>query len=152
MWVGSRIWRTAIGQTGNLENRGTRQWSCYNLAMRVLAFGGRYYADRATVYQALDALHRKHGIACLIDGDCPYGGADQLSHEWAVDRGVPTERYAIDHMIDGPWPNAGPKRNGRMLAASRPDAAVGFPGDRGTRDMARQLWEAGIEKVWRVGW
>ena len=118
--------------------------------MRILCFGGRHYANRAAIARVLGAIHRRHGITCLIDGACPSGGADRLSHEWAVERGIPTERYPVNHLFDGPWPAAGPERNARMLAWSRPDAAVGFPGGRGTADMARRAVAAlGETKVWR---
>jgi hypothetical protein len=115
---------------------------------RVLVCGGRDYADRATLFAVLDRVHRERGVALLVHGACPFGGADILADEWARARGVPVKDYPVDHSIDGPWPGAGPRRNGRMLAAARPDAVVAFPGDRGTRDMIRKARAAGLP-VWQ---
>jgi hypothetical protein len=87
-------------------------------------------------------------VALLIHGACHLGGADILADEWAKARGIPVKPCGVDHAIDGPWPGAGPRRNGRMFATTRPDAVVAFPGDRGTRNMIRQARAAGLP-VWQ---
>jgi len=112
--------------------------------VRLLVFGGRLYTDMVAVWRILDAIHRKHGLTCVIDGACPMGGADLLAHEWAAEHNVVSERYPVNHVTDGQWPGAGPMRNARMLRDGKPDQAVGFPGDRGTRDMDRRCRVAGI--------
>jgi len=32
---------------------------------------GRLYTDMVAVWRILDAIHRKHGLTCVIDGACP---------------------------------------------------------------------------------
>lgn len=108
---------------------------------RVLVTGGRYYDDRDALWSFLDRCHAVAPITCLIDGECPCGGADLLAHEWAVARGVPTERYPMLHRREGS------RRNGRMQAASRPDVVVAAPGGSGTADMCRRARAAGVPVV-----
>jgi hypothetical protein len=103
----------------------------------------------------LDQLDKEYGFSVLIDGMAP--GADELAFDWALSRGVKTERYAAD------WDNievpgaivkytkygkpynalAGPMRNQQMIEAL-PDVAVAFPGGVGTADMARRCHAAGV--------
>lgn len=109
--------------------------------MRVLVCGGRDYADRDFLRLALSELHRELAIACLIDGAAP--GADSLAHEWAVDTGIPTERYPADWDTYGKA--AGAIRNRRMLVEGKPDLVVAFPGGRGTADMVRQARYAEVK-------
>ncbi|ODP39369.1 hypothetical protein BFL28_10530 [Sphingomonas turrisvirgatae] len=112
--------------------------------MRLLVFGGRYYSDRARVWRMLDGIHAKHGIAVVIEGRCPYGGADLHAQEWAENRGVPNKGFP---MVG----RAGPARNSRMLAEGKPTHALGFPGNRGTADMAAKAIAAlGAERVHQV--
>lgn len=109
--------------------------------MRLLVFGGRYYGDRARVWRMLDGIHAKHGIAVVIEGRCPYGGADLHAQKWAEDRGVEN----IGFPMVG---RAGPARNSRMLAEGQPTHALGFPGGRGTADMAgKAITALGRERV-----
>ena len=75
--------------------------------VRLLVFGGRLYTDPVAVWRILDAIHRKHGLTCIIDGACPTGGADLLAHEWAAEHNVVSERYPVNHVTDGQWPGAG---------------------------------------------
>lgn len=113
--------------------------------MRVLVCGGRDFTDKAALYRALDAVHRKHGITDLIEGEAP--GADSLAREWALEAQVCLLPFPADWKTHGRA--AGPIRNARMLAEGKPDAVVAFPGGRGTADMVRQAKEAGIP-VWEV--
>lgn len=115
--------------------------------IRLLACGGRRYADRDRVWRCLDFLHERSGVSCLIDGACHLGGADLLAHEWAVAHGIPTERYPVAEYLDGPWPGAGNRRNERMLALSMPDRVLGFPGGNGTAHMCRIARATGITTV-----
>jgi len=124
--------------------------------MKVLVFGGRNYSDRRRLYAVLDATHERSPISVIIEGEM--SGADRLAREWAESRGVDVDPYPAD------WDNierpgavvkrnrrgklydaaAGPFRNERMLREGRPDSAVGFPGGKGTRDMAIRCLEYGI--------
>lgn len=117
--------------------------------MRVLVYGGRDYADKALIERTLDAALRKHPGLVVISGGarewCAAGklfvGADWLAMEWARDRGV------WCYQLGANWSegcNAGPKRNGRMLAEGSPQAAIEFPGGAGTKNMRDRLLAAGI--------
>jgi hypothetical protein len=122
--------------------------------VRVLVCGGRNFNRPDRIRDALENL-LFHGTTIppglvIIDGGCPTG-ADQLAHEWATRNGLATERYPVDHALDGPWPAAGPRRNGRMLRESKPDKGVAFPGGRGTADMVKRMKAAGI-KVIELQW
>jgi predicted Rossmann-fold nucleotide-binding protein len=112
---------------------------------RIVVTGGRDYADRHAVARALDAVQRKHGIALLIEGGAK--GADRLCAEWARDNSVPAQRFAANWSAYGK--GAGHIRNQQMIDEGRPDAAIAFPGGRGTADMTRRLQTAGIP-VWVI--
>lgn len=123
--------------------------------MRVLVCGGRDYADKAKVYATLDALSPEpkdnpapgcwlpQGVK-IITGKCPTG-ADAIAGDWAVVNWVNLIEFPVDHTLDGSWPAAGPRRNARMLAASKPDLVIAFAGGKGTADMVRRARAAGVE-------
>lgn len=108
--------------------------------IRLLVTGGRDFSDRPRLDRILDAINRKHAIEVLIHGACHLGGADMLADEWAKDRGIPVKTYPVIEG-DGPWPEAGPRRNHRMLVNERPTHCVAFPTakSKGTWDMVRQF-------------
>lgn len=114
--------------------------------MILLVTGGRHYADRATVFAALDRAHAKRPITLLVHGGAT--GADSLADDWARDRGVPRRPYAVSKFE---WQRygrgAGPMRNARMLADAKPDGVVAFPGGSGTADMVFKAEAAGVP-VW----
>jgi hypothetical protein len=111
--------------------------------MRVVVTGGRDFADTALVDRALSAVHRKHGISTLIEGEAR--GADRLCAQWAVRLDIPVARFPADWDTHGK--RAGHLRNQQMIDEGKPNAAVAFPGGRGTADMVRRLHSAGIP-VW----
>ena len=111
--------------------------------MRVLVCGGRAYADRQTLYGALDTLHSQHKFEIVIAGGAR--GADTLAEEWAKERGVTTKIYQADWA--GLGRKAGPIRNQRMLDEGVPQLVVAFPGGRGTADMTSRARKVGIETV-----
>src|ERR1700676_3809982 len=96
--------------------------------IRLLVTGGRNYANATRLNAVLDAVHRKHAIEVLIEGECPSGGADKLARLWAESRGVPVDPCPVDHELDGPWPGAGPRRNERMYVEKKPTHGVSFDG------------------------
>lgn len=111
--------------------------------LRVLVCGGRDFAKRQFVYTVLDAMleaHRDRGLLVIHGGA---RGADRLAGDWACARGVPCM------VFPAPWAGlgkqAGPARNGWMLAHGRPDVAVRFPGGRGTDDMVERCLRAGVQ-------
>lgn len=99
--------------------------------MRLLVCGGRDYRDRERVWRILDGIHAKHGIGVVIEGRCPFGGADLHAQKWAEARGVDNLGFP---MVG----RAGPARNSRMLAEGKPTHCLSFPGQRGTADMTRK--------------
>ena len=104
--------------------------------MRVLVCGGRYYQQRDMVWLALDMLHAERGVSVVVHGGAT--GADSLAGAWALHVGLLEERYEI---LPG---EGGFRRNTRMLACSRPDLVVHFPGGNGTRDMVMKASAAGV--------
>lgn len=80
---------------------------------------------------AFGRLWRQLKPSRLIDGDC--AGTDKFVAARAKARGIDVQDYPVRHELDGPWPAAGPKRNGRMLVTGRAGALAAFPGEKGTR-------------------
>lgn len=91
-------------------------------------------AERVALGFALDFI----SPTSIIHGGA--NGADRWSGIWAERRGVPCHVEPAT----GPWPQAGPLRNQRMVD-KRPDAAVRFSGGRGTADCAARCEKAEIE-------
>jgi len=109
---------------------------------RLLVCGGRDYSDRDALFSALDRVHDRVGVGCVIHGVAR--GADSLAGEWATARGIAQEPYPAD------WSQgrkAGPIRNRRMLEEGKPDGVVAFPGGRGTAGMVRLAQDADVQ-VW----
>ena len=111
--------------------------------MRVLVCGGREFANRKMLDEALDRLHQERGIALIISGGAR--GADTMAEWWAKAEGVPCNVYHADWT--GLGRKAGPIRNQRMLDEAKPDLVVAFPGGRGTADMVRRGRQAGVEVI-----
>lgn len=125
--------------------------------LRVLVTGGRAYPDRDVVWTALDKIHAKHGVLCVITGHCTtrnpatgryeLSGADKHAEDWAHARGVPCtdEKYAVTW---GEWKTigkrAGPLRTDRMIEQESPDLCVHAPGGSGTDYCVRKCRERGI--------
>lgn len=115
-------------------------------AVILLVTGGRYYANRAAVFAALDRVHAKRPITLLVHGGAE--GADTLAEEWAVAHGVRFRRFAVTkHEWIHYGKGAGPMRNARMLEEAKPAGVVAFPGGAGTADMVRRALAARIT-VW----
>lgn len=113
--------------------------------IRLVVTGGRDYRDAARVARALEAVNRKHGLACILQGGAD--GADLLCAEWGWDNGIPVGTYNADWKAHGR--KAGPIRNQRMIDEGKPDAAIAFPGGRGTADMVARIKAAGIP-LWEI--
>jgi hypothetical protein len=92
-----------------------------------------YMAERQALGFALDAI----GPTKIIHGGAK--GADRWAGIWADKRGVECHVEPAT----GSWPQAGPIRNQRMVD-TKPDAAVRFPGERGTADCAGRCERACI--------
>lgn len=130
--------------------------------MRLLVFGGRTFGEvprsraerswlppevialrqqqRTMMFGKLMAIHLKHGISLIIQGQAP--GADTVAGMFAFQHGIPQWAFPAD------WSTykrrAGPIRNQQMIDEGKPDRGLGFPGSHGTADMARRLRKAGV--------
>lgn len=110
---------------------------------RILVTGGRNYANVAKVFETLDKLDAEHTIKLIIHGGAE--GADSIADHWASLRWCHCSVYMADWDTYGKA--AGPRRNAEMLANSKPDLVVAFPGGRGTADMVRRARAAGVRVV-----
>ena len=86
---------------------------------------------------------KQYPITEIIEGEAR--GADRLSRDWAVENGIPVERFPADWELYGK--RAGPIRNSRMLKEGKPEMVVAFrgPESRGTQNMIDQAMKAGVE-------
>ena len=113
---------------------------------RFIVCGGRDFNDREAVFNHLDRLHAKVGVAGIAHGGAT--GVDTFAGEWAKERGIPCEVFPVP---DAEWkkrgPAAGPLRNAYMAAKYQPDGVVAFPGGTGTASMTSIAEFNGI-KVW----
>jgi predicted polyphosphate/ATP-dependent NAD kinase len=112
--------------------------------LKVIACGGRDYADAARVDRILSTIHEALQMDDLIHGGA--SGADTLAASWAMRAGVRVREYQADWATLGRA--AGPSRNAAMLMAC-PALVVAFPGGRGTADMVAQAGKARVP-VWAV--
>lgn len=135
--------------------------------MRVLVTGDRNWTDRNAVWAVLDGLYFQATVGHLtvelsefvvIEGQCPYGGADKHAEEWA--KNSPTHSYnerpddpRFEHLpFPADWETfgkaAGPIRNKRMLYEGKPDVVWAFHDDlyksRGTSDMIARAKKADV--------
>ena len=108
---------------------------------RILVCGGREYADKAKVYQTLDALLSDNpSVLHIIHGAAR--GADSLAAAWASSRGIAATAYPAKWDIHGR--SAGFVRNTQMLQEGQPHLVVAFPGGAGTAMMIRIARSAGV--------
>ncbi len=100
--------------------------------MRVVVTASRHIRDGAPIREELESLREYAGMTSVAQGGAR--GGDHHALAWAVNAGFPHKTYAVDEMIDGPWPAAGVRRNDRMLDCFKPDLVLAFPqpGSRGT--------------------
>lgn len=106
--------------------------------MRTIIAGGRDFILQQDHFAFLDALHAEHGITAVICG-CARG-ADQGGADWANARGIPVVPMPADWNTHGKA--AGCIRNRDMAHAA--DAAVLFPGGRGTANMRWNAEKLGL--------
>ena len=109
--------------------------------MIVLICGGRDFDNADLVRRTMDRLRADRRISYVVQGGSR--GADALGQQWAFERGIPSMTFPADWNTHGKA--AGPIRNAEMLARSRPDLVVAFPGGRGTADMVGKARNAGVE-------
>lgn len=112
-----------------------------------VVFGGRDYSDRDAVFTNLDRLVSKRGPIAVLQGGAK--GADALALEWALSRGMWVKTFHARWKEEGK--SAGPKRNERMASHPGLTGAVGFPGGRGTADMASRVEKRSLNVWWPCG-
>lgn len=101
--------------------------------LRYVVSGGRYYRNKAHVWSVLDS----EPIGVIIQGECPYGGADKLAAEWAEYHCIPC--IGMRAYFKRMGPRAGPVRNGWMFDICGPIyKLIAFPGGRGTANAVEQ--------------
>lgn len=110
------------------------------MAVRLLVFGGRYFDDAPLVHHLLDRFAQRYGKPDVV----MHGGArgaDRIGAIWATHNRTDVQCFTAD------WrrfkQRAGPERNARMMAEGRPTHAIGFPGGKGSEDMAKRLQHVG---------
>jgi len=94
--------------------------------------GGRGYDRYSHVKRVLD--EEKPGV--VVQGECPYGGADRLAKRWCKENGVPC--IGMEAWFDFYGRAGGPIRNGWMLALLPIHKVIAFPGDSGTNNAVKQ--------------
>lgn len=125
--------------------------------MKYLVFGGRNYGtatdadpkavqdrakkERTHLYAVLRCIITEDDI--LIHGAAP--GADSHAGMWAAANHVPCRAYPADWNTHGVA--AGPIRNQQMLTTEQPNLCIGFPGGRGSANMAKLAHAAGVPVV-----
>jgi hypothetical protein len=111
--------------------------------LKVLVCGGRNFDDSLTLGSWLGGIHKRQGIALLIEGGAR--GADFMARKFAEWAGIPVRTFPADWDAHGKA--AGPIRNQQMLDEGKPDIVVAFEGGRGTADMIDRAEKAGVRVV-----
>jgi hypothetical protein len=106
--------------------------------MRVLVCGGRYYANVGVVHHELIGFHWRIPITVIIHGGV--SGAGAIAEAWARRNRVAIVRYPPNWECLGK--GAEKLRNDFMLADSRPDFVIAFPGGRTLRIWWRKPQQA----------
>ena len=103
--------------------------------MRILVCGDRGWRSQERINQVLDAIHHITPISLIIEGEAR--GADIMSKNWAISRGIPWKEYPANWEKFGRA--AGPIRNRQQFNEGKPDEVIAFHDDisqsKGTKDM-----------------
>ena len=105
-----------------------------NTEYRVLVTGSRSTRNDAPVARTLTGYLDVYGGRLRVAAG-GMTGVDTLAENCCKQLGIPFERYAVDHALDGGWPGAGPRRNRRMHDVFRPHEVAAMPGGPGTASM-----------------
>lgn len=111
--------------------------------MIVLVTGGRDYRDTKRLFAVLDRIHAERKFTFLVHGDAT--GADQMAHRWCKSRGV--QPVAMEALWNSEGDRAGSIRNKRMFEFAKPELCIAFPGGRGTANMMKICFDAGVEII-----
>ena len=106
--------------------------------MKVIIAGSRYFADSKLMALGMEASG--FDVTEVVSGGAD--GADLLGERWVWQRRIPVRSFPAYWARHGKA--AGPIRNGQMVEYA--DALVAFPraDSKGTADMIRQAWKAGL--------
>jgi len=113
------------------------------MVKRVIVCGGRDFANRKAVRNALEMVKRKHGPFVVIHG-CARG-ADTLAGQEAAKMELGIMEFPADWACYGK--TAGFIRNKQMLVEGKADAVIAFAGGRGTAMMVKLAKDADVP-VW----
>lgn len=113
---------------------------------RLLVTGFRYWKNRDVIQTALYHAWTDLGSrpdTVLVQGECPFGGADRIAKEIWEMWGFPVESVPAEYSPTGQL--LGPKRNAEMVRRGA-DLCLAFPApeSRGTQNCMRLAREAGI--------
>jgi hypothetical protein len=108
--------------------------------MRILVSGGRDYENNNVVHLELTRFHWRTPVTVLIHGGV--SGAGVAAEVWARRNSIDVVRYPPNWERHGKAAEA--LRNNFMLADSRPDFVMAFPGGRHTADLVEKAAAAGI--------
>lgn len=112
--------------------------------MIVLVCAGREFSDKMLLKRTLDQIHAETPIMKIVHGG--YNGGDKLAGYWAnATGGIKVDVYLAEWKTQGR--SAGPKRNATMLARSKPDLVVAFPGGKGTADCVKKARALNISVI-----
>lgn len=103
------------------------------ILIKVLITGSRKWSNKRTISDAINFYtNNTDNPICIIQGECPYGGADKLAKDYALEQCIPVISVPADWNKYGN--RAGPIRNKFMVDYFRPNIVLAFPlGDsRGT--------------------
>lgn len=100
--------------------------------MKLIIAGGRKYNLTSFDILVLDLLHKETYVTEVVCGMAK--GVDLAGKAWAKKRGIPVKEFQPNWAEFGPA--AGPIRNREM--AKYADAAILFPGGKGTNNMYLQ--------------
>lgn len=111
--------------------------------MRVLVCGSRDFNNWTLLSGVLDIW--REAITEILEGECPYGGADIMARDWGHMHGIKVSEFP-------PRNNTAPEfwRRNRAMIEEKPDLVIGFvnkarsSGTDGTLELARQ---AGIQTL-----
>ena len=97
--------------------------------MIVIVTGGRYYNNKAKVYEELDKLNP----TLIVQGGA--SGADALAKQYAIEKNIAVNTEKADWEKYGKA--AGPLRNELMCMKNRNATLLAFPGGAGTASCIR---------------
>lgn len=111
---------------------------------RIIVCGGRDFSDYEYFQRSMRSVLSQYQDVLLVSGHAK--GADSLAERFAKEAGIPIRVFPADWGTYGKA--AGPIRNRQMLDFAKEENPVVIAfwdrKSRGTKNMLRQAWEAGV--------